>query len=323
MYPVCRVKRNQTKSRNKEKKATKNLRRGRIAKKKIKSGCGFINKIIDKLPFELHVPSYQYCGPGTKLEERLKRGDPGINPLDAACKQHDISYSKDSDTTKRDSADKILQKEAMKRVFAKNSTLGERATALAVAAAMKAKRKLTKLGTGMRKNICAGKRKKTTKKRKKKEKKQKKVKKSKKKKKNVKKKNITFASLIKTAKVAMKKSNPQTIESAIEVAVDSINKSKNGKRMTAPPRIIKTPSISGGVLPLIPIFAGLSALGSIVGTTTGIIRSINAYKDGQKQLEENKRHNQKMEAIAIGNGFFLHPYKRGRGYFLKPQAKNI
>lgn len=33
-------------------------------KSKTQRGKGLINKIIDKLPFELHVPSYQYCGPG-------------------------------------------------------------------------------------------------------------------------------------------------------------------------------------------------------------------------------------------------------------------
>jgi len=33
-------------------------------------------------------------GPGTKLEKRLKRGDPGINRLDRIAKQHDIDYSK-------------------------------------------------------------------------------------------------------------------------------------------------------------------------------------------------------------------------------------
>ena len=47
-------------------------------------GKGLVNSIIDKLPVELHIPGYQYCGPGTKLKERLARGDPGINPLDAA-----------------------------------------------------------------------------------------------------------------------------------------------------------------------------------------------------------------------------------------------
>ena len=33
-------------------------------------------------------------GPGTHLEKRLKRGDPGINRLDRIAKQHDIDYSR-------------------------------------------------------------------------------------------------------------------------------------------------------------------------------------------------------------------------------------
>lgn len=33
-------------------------------KKCLKSGRGFLDKIIDKIPVELHIPSYQYCGPG-------------------------------------------------------------------------------------------------------------------------------------------------------------------------------------------------------------------------------------------------------------------
>ena len=33
-------------------------------------------------------------GPGTKLEKRLKRGDPGINRLDRIARQHNIDYSR-------------------------------------------------------------------------------------------------------------------------------------------------------------------------------------------------------------------------------------
>ena len=36
---------------------------------------------------------YNYCGPNTRLEERLARGDEGINRLDQVCKQHNIDYS--------------------------------------------------------------------------------------------------------------------------------------------------------------------------------------------------------------------------------------
>ena len=55
-------------------------------KKKKKKGGGIVNKLINNLPFEAHLPGYQYCGPGTKLKKRLNREDLGINPLDAACR---------------------------------------------------------------------------------------------------------------------------------------------------------------------------------------------------------------------------------------------
>ena len=51
-----------------------------------KIGNGVVNSLINNLPVELHIPGYQYCGPGTKVVKRIVRGDQGINPLDAACK---------------------------------------------------------------------------------------------------------------------------------------------------------------------------------------------------------------------------------------------
>lgn len=98
-----------------------------------------VNTVIDALPVELHIPFYQYCGPGTKLEERIARGDPGINELDRACKDHDIAYSKSSDLKIRSTADKILADSALKRITAGDASFGERAAALAVVAGMKAK----------------------------------------------------------------------------------------------------------------------------------------------------------------------------------------
>lgn len=234
----------------------------------------------------------------------MERGDVGINPLDAACKQHDIAYSEHNDSSERAIADKILQEAAMKRVIAKDSTIGERANALGVAAAMKAKRLVT--GQGI-----AGKNIKMTDK------------------KPCCKKNpngMTFASLIKHAKVAIKRQRPETVDSAIKIAVRSIKKAKEGKELKAP-RTIKMPPISGGVLPLIPIFAGLGALGSIVGSTAGVVNAINQAKKAQEELDESKRHNTMMEAIAIGKkksgkGFYLKPNKNGHGFYLAPYSKN-
>lgn len=121
--------------------------------KKRKIGNGIVNSIINKLPFEMHMPgNYRYCGPGTKLEKRLARGDPGINALDEACKQHDISYSKHLKGKDRYIADKILSEKAWQRVKSKDATLGEKATAFAVTSAMKAKMGLSKIGMGITKN---------------------------------------------------------------------------------------------------------------------------------------------------------------------------
>lgn len=262
-----------------------------------KLGKGLIDRVIDKLPFEMHVPGYQYCGPGTHLKKRLNRGDPGINPLDSACKTHDIAYNQNKDSTERAKADKILQKEAMKRVLSKDASLRERAVALGVAAAMKMKRTIS--GTGL----------------------------SKKKARELKnkKKPISFTSIVKNAKIAIKEFKPDNLDTAIKVAMASTRESKKGKNVREP-RTIKLPSIKGGVLPLVPIFAGLGALGSIVGSAAGVANVINNVRKGQKELDENKRHNQTMEAIALGSrkgrGYYLHTSKKGGGYYLKRFPKN-
>lgn len=109
---------------------------------------GIVNTAIDALPVEVHLPGgYQYCGPGTRLKERLARSDPGINELDRACKRHDIAYSKFFDTANRSKADRELGEKAWGIFKSSDSTFGERAAALAVSAAMKAK---SSIGGGRR-----------------------------------------------------------------------------------------------------------------------------------------------------------------------------
>lgn len=113
-----------------------------------------INKAIDALPIELHLPGgYRYCGPGTRLEERLARGDPGINELDESCKVHDIAYSLHKDNYNRKLADQRLAESAWKRFKSSNASLGEKAAAWAVTTTMKAKSKLgggNKRGNGLK-----------------------------------------------------------------------------------------------------------------------------------------------------------------------------
>ena len=69
-----------------------------MPKRKVVRGRGvldksLIDKFVDNLPFELHIPGYSACGPGTKVQERIRTGrwNPK-NRVDAACMGHDIAY---------------------------------------------------------------------------------------------------------------------------------------------------------------------------------------------------------------------------------------
>lgn len=108
-------------------------------------GEGLVNTIINKLPFEMHIPGYNYCGPGTKLRKRLDRGDRGVNPLDESCRRHDQFYANEQDLSKRHQADQTLAREAFERVRSTDASIGEKVAGLAVTGAMKAK---VKLGLG-------------------------------------------------------------------------------------------------------------------------------------------------------------------------------
>lgn len=117
-------------------------------------GSGIVNNLINKLPFEIHIPGgYQWCGPGTNVQKRLARGDPGINPLDSACKEHDIAYFQNRENIEqRNLADKILAEKAWQRVIAKDSSIGEKTAAYAVANIMKLKSKVG-MGVGKKKKL--------------------------------------------------------------------------------------------------------------------------------------------------------------------------
>ena len=235
-----------------------------------KRGRGLLDKVIDNLPFEMHVPGYQYCGPGTKLTKRLKRGDPGINPLDQACKEHDIAYS--NKNSNRKMADLTLANKAWQRVKAKNSSLAEKAAALAVTSAMVIK---PKTGQGLK-----------------------------------------FRKLLTAAKKSLKssKNSRKVIQSALKGARQAV-KNSGGRKKVILPRVLSLPSKTGGVLPfLIPLFAGLSATGALAGGAAGIAKAVNDAKTAQKKYEESKRHNQTMEAIAMGKGLYLRRYKSGMGH---------
>ena len=94
-----------------------------VAKRGRQSGGKLdLQKALAKTGIEFHWPGYQYMGPGTHLEERLKRGDPGINRLDRISKTHDIDYSRAKSLKDKHKADRKMIASIAKLPGKKNKT---------------------------------------------------------------------------------------------------------------------------------------------------------------------------------------------------------
>lgn len=258
-------------------------------------GRGLMNKVLNKIPVELHLPGYQYCGPGTKLAKRLARGDQGINPLDQACREHDIAYSQNRENVEaRNLADRVLADKAEKRVGAKDAKFGEKIAAYAVSKAMKIK---SRLGMGIQRRR---RRRNTTRRMKKK------------------KPATKLNAIVKAASKAKGSTARTMIASALKRARQAVQRA-GGKNKVIVPRVLPLPNKVGGVIPfLIPLFAGLSAVGAMAGGAAGIAKAVNDSKAAKDQLEESRRHNKAMEDISVGKGLCLKATKTGLGLHLKP-----
>ncbi|KYN38931.1 hypothetical protein ALC56_06691 [Trachymyrmex septentrionalis] len=76
-------------------------------------------KDVKKNVVAKHIPGYQFCGPGARLAKRC--GNQGINRLNAACREHDIAYSRNNDLADRHIADRVLVKRACELITASDS----------------------------------------------------------------------------------------------------------------------------------------------------------------------------------------------------------
>ena len=97
---------------------------------KSSKGGSVLNKMINSLPVEIHLPGHNFTGPGTKLNKRLnpdltpKKWSKPINRVDKAAYNHDICYLKNNDTMTRNAVcDKNMLKE-LKGIY--NPTIRER-----------------------------------------------------------------------------------------------------------------------------------------------------------------------------------------------------
>lgn len=130
----------------------------------------------------------------------------------------------------------------------------------------------------------------------------------------------SFMSVIKKIQSQLKKLKNKDNRTAINYAYAAAKRIFKNKKGTRLPRCIPIPKY-GGIIPLIPIFAGLSALGALAGGAAGIAKAVNDSKAAQKSLKEAERHNKIIESIALDKGMYIKPYKQGAGLYLKP-SKN-
>ena len=85
---------------------------------KAREGGSLLNKAINNLPFEMHLPSHNFTGTGTKLKKRLnpdltpKNWSMPVNRVDKATYHHDICYLEKAYTATRNAVcDKNMLKE--------------------------------------------------------------------------------------------------------------------------------------------------------------------------------------------------------------------
>ena len=97
---------------------------------KAQKGGSLLNKFINNLPVEMHLPGHNFTGPGTKLKKRLnpdltpKKWSKPVNRVDKAAYHHDVCYLKNNDTATRNAVcDKNMLKE-LEGIY--NPTLRER-----------------------------------------------------------------------------------------------------------------------------------------------------------------------------------------------------
>ena len=94
------------------------------------TGGSSLNTLVNKLPFEMHLPGQNFTGPGRNLYKRLNPDETSkewsipINRVDNAAYHHDLCYSKHDDTkTRNEVCDKTMLGELCGIV---NPTLRER-----------------------------------------------------------------------------------------------------------------------------------------------------------------------------------------------------
>jgi len=244
--------------------------------------------------------------------------------LDAAAREHDIAYWKNSDLASRHEADRVLENKSWGRVLANDSSFGEKTAAWLTTNAMKLKRKL---GMGVRRTVGKRKRKvvarrgagvskprhrtrrrRTRNARKRRGKKGGSV--------TIKRRRggrLTFTQIISKACKAIKgHRNEDDITGAVKKSLKII---KKYKPKTGVPRIVPIPK-RGGAISLIPILSAALRYGpAVFEGISSIVSGVKRLK-GVRDEYNNSKSGSGISRVHIGKGISFGAYKKGYGIFV-------
>lgn len=124
-----------------------------------------------------------------------------------------------------------------------------------------------------------------------------------------------FKNIVAQTKKHLNNIKPKCKKAAIELAIAAAKEFASALPVEVP-RVIPVPK-TGGVLPLIPIFAGLSAAGSLSGGAVGILKAVKALKLAKQKFKQLKTSDDKIEQFCIGKGLHVKPHRKGLGIFME------
>lgn len=117
-----------------------------------------------------------------------------------------------------------------------------------------------------------------------------------------KKKRVALRKVADATKKSMLPSN-NTADSTQSVVFGTRKAIRNvgGKVKIVSPQIFHVYTKLGGILPLIPVFAGLTinALGAVTSGVPSVEKVVNNAKSAREQLSETQRYNRTIEEIAL------------------------
>jgi hypothetical protein len=129
----------------------------------------------------------------------------------------------------------------------------------------------------------------------------------------------SLKSLISIAKHAI--GNETDLNAAVHRSLNAVRNAKSISGLPTVPsgRVIPIPK-TGGVIPLVPIVAGLSALGVLGNTVSSVAKAVRDINVARRSFK-GQQPSQGSGIVVTGTGAYLRPYRWGMGLSIASQRR--